>query len=106
MILKIHPYDKKLTFGFCNGKGASKSMEISICIGSSCHLKGSHDLVKIFERLIALNSLQDQIELKGSFCMGECTSNGVCVSMNGQRFKVTPMEAETFFRDEVLKRLN
>ena len=81
-------------------------MDITVCIGSSCHLKGSHDLVKIFERLIALNRLQEKIELKGSFCMGECTSNGVCVSMNGERFKVTPSQAETFFNEEVLKRLN
>lgn len=81
-------------------------MDITVCIGSSCHLKGSHDLVKIFERLIALNRLQEKIELKGSFCMGECTSNGVCVSMNGERFKVTPAQAETFFNEEVLKRLN
>ena len=81
-------------------------MDITVCICSSCHLKGSHDLVKIFERLIALNRLQEKIELKGSFCMGECTSNGVCVSMNGERFKVTPADAETFFNEEVLKRLN
>ena len=81
-------------------------MDITVCIGSSCHLKGSHDLVKIFERLIALNRLQEKIELKGSFCMGECTSNGVCVSMNGERFKVTPADAETFFNEEGLKRLN
>ena len=81
-------------------------MDITVCIGSSCHLKGSHDLVKIFERLIALNRLQEKIELKGSFCMGECTSNGVCVSMNGERFKVTPADAEAFFNEEVLKRLN
>ena len=53
-------------------------MDITICIGSSCHLKGSHDIVKILERLVALNHLQDDITLKGSFCMGECTSNGVC----------------------------
>ena len=81
-------------------------MDITVCIGSSCHLKGSHDLVKIFERLIALNRLQDKIELKGSFCMGECTSSGVCVSMICERFKLTPSNAECFFNEEVLKRLN
>lgn len=81
-------------------------MDVTVCIGSSCHLKGSHDIVKIFERLIALHGLQDKIELKGSFCMGECTSNGVCVSMNGERFKVTPADAERFFNDEVMTRLN
>lgn len=80
-------------------------MDITICIGSSCHLKGSHDIVKILERLVALNHLQDDITLKGSFCMGECTSNGVCVSIEGERYKVTPLETEQFFNEIVLKKL-
>ena len=37
--------------------------------------------------------------------MGECTSNGVCVELDGKRFKLTPAETESFFTDEVLKRL-
>ena len=53
-------------------------MEVTICIGSSCHLKGSRDIISILQRLIALNRLEDQVELKGSFCMGECMNNGVC----------------------------
>ena len=55
-------------------------MEVVVCIGSSCHLRGSRDIVQIFERLISLHSLDGQVELKGSFCMGECTG-GVCVSV-------------------------
>lgn len=81
-------------------------MEITICIGSSCHLKGSRDIIKIFERLISLNSLQKQISLKGSFCMGECSKNGVCVCVDGERFHVAPLETEAFFNYEVKKGLN
>ena len=60
-------------------------MEITVCIGSSCHLKGSRDVVAILQRLIDLNGLKDQIELKGAFCMGECAQNGVCVCIDGER---------------------
>ena len=80
-------------------------MEITVCIGSSCHLKGSRDVISIFQRLVSMNHLEDKIDLKGSFCMGECTNNGVCVCLDGERFKVTPLEPEAFFNREVMKRL-
>ncbi len=82
------------------------SLEITICIGSSCHLKGSRDVIKILERLISLDHLGDQITLKGSFCMGECSKNGVCLCIDDERFNVTPVEVEPFFNNEILKRLN
>ena len=70
-------------------------MEVVVCIGSSCHLRGSRDIVQIFERLINIHGIADQVELKGSFCMGECTG-GVCVSVDGKRFSITPGGAEDF----------
>ena len=82
------------------------SLEITICIGSSCHLKGSRDVIKILERLISLDHLGDQITLKGSFCMGECSKNGVCLCIDDERFNVIPVEVEPFFKNEILKRLN
>ena len=69
-------------------------MEITICIGSSCHLKGSRDVISILQRLVSLHHLEDKIELKGSFCMGECMNNGVCVCIDGERFNVLPYETE------------
>lgn len=80
-------------------------MEVIVCVGSSCHLRGSRDVIQILERNIALNGLRDQIELKGSFCMGEC-KEGVCVSVDGKRFFVTPAETEAFFNREILGRMS
>lgn len=80
-------------------------MEITICIGSSCHLKGSQDVIRILERLVGHHHLEDKITLKGSFCMGECTSDGVCVDVDGTHFKLFPSEVEGFFSREVLSRL-
>ena len=76
-----------------------------MCIGSSCHLKGARDVVQILERLIKMHSLGDRINLKGSFCMGECTG-GVCVSVDGKHFSVTPSETEAFFQHEIVGRLD
>lgn len=76
-------------------------MEVTVCIGSSCHLRGSKDVVQILEKLIANYRLQEQVELKGSFCMGQCTS-GVCVKINDQVYHVTPADTEAFFQTNIL----
>ena len=79
-------------------------MTITICIGSSCHLKGSRTIIQKLEELITERQLNDKIELNGSFCMGEC-SNGVCVKINDESFSVSPETVNTFFENEVLRRL-
>lgn len=79
-------------------------MVITICIGSSCHLKGSRDIVTKLEELVAEHQVGNQVELSGSFCMGECVK-GVCVKLDGELFSLSPATTEEFFRKEVLTRL-
>ena len=79
-------------------------MTITICIGSSCHLKGSREIIETLERLVKENGLQDKVEMKGSFCMGECV-RGVGVKLDGNFYSLTPDTAEAFFREEVLSKL-
>lgn len=43
-------------------------MVVTICIGSSCHLKGSRDIIASFQRLVSLHGISDKVELTGSFC--------------------------------------
>ncbi|HAS78464.1 MAG TPA: hypothetical protein DCS38_01805, partial [Ruminococcus sp.] len=47
-------------------------MKVTICIGSSCHLKGSRQVVEKLQALIAENNLDEKVELSGTFCMGKC----------------------------------
>ena len=47
-------------------------MKITVCIGSSCHIKGSRQVVEQLQYLIAENKLDDKVELGGTFCMGKC----------------------------------
>lgn len=79
-------------------------MVVTICIGSSCHLKGSRDIISILERLITLHGISEQVELTGSFCMGEC-AKGVCVKVDEELFSVTPATTEQFFNEHILGRL-
>lgn len=68
-------------------------MEIEICVGSSCHLKGSYEVVKAMENYIESNRLTEEIKLKGSFCLGHCTE-GVSVRMDGRLISLSPESAE------------
>ena len=79
-------------------------MKIIVCIGSSCHIKGSRQVVETLNRLIRENDLKDKVELGGTFCLGKCQSS-VCVEMEGEVFSVSPETAEDFFNNEVLTRL-
>ena len=79
-------------------------MVVTICIGSSCHLKGSRDIIAILQRLITMHGISDQVELTGSFCMCQC-EKGVCVKVNDELFSVTPTTAEEFFNKEILGRI-
>ena len=79
-------------------------MKVTVCIGSSCHLKGSRQVVERLQKLIADNNLQDKVELGGTFCMGRC-QEGVCVLVDDKFCSVSPENAEEFFREEILAKL-
>ena len=75
-------------------------MKITVCIGSSCHLKGSRQVVEQLQSLVAKNNLGETVELAGTFCMGEC-QKGVCVTVDGEFHSVSPETVEEFFETAV-----
>lgn len=77
-------------------------MELKVCVGSSCHLRGSEMVVKTFQQIIEKEKLSSRVQLKGSFCMGECTEVDVSVELNGQPYRTNPEEAESFFYSQLL----
>ncbi len=79
-------------------------VKVTICIGSSCHIKGSRQVVEQLQYLIAKNNLKDKVELGGTFCMGKC-QQGVCVTVNDELFSVSPETVKDFFDKEVLPRV-
>ncbi|MDY4977108.1 MAG: (2Fe-2S) ferredoxin domain-containing protein [Clostridia bacterium] len=80
-------------------------MKVTICIGSSCHLKGSRQIIEQLQELVKENKLEDQVELCGAFCMKNCV-NGVCVTVDGQLFSVKPETTKEFFETEILSKVS
>lgn len=58
-------------------------MKLSICVGSSCHLKGSHAVITRLQALIKEYKLHNDIELCASFCLGHCAT-GVSMMMDDE----------------------
>ena len=79
-------------------------MKVTVCIGSSCHIKGSRSVVEQLQYLIAENNLGDKVELGGTFCMGKC-QQGVCVTIGDNFYSVTPDTVTEFFEKEVKAKL-
>ncbi|MBR2316328.1 MAG: (2Fe-2S) ferredoxin domain-containing protein [Clostridia bacterium] len=79
-------------------------MKVTVCIGSSCHIKGSRSVVEQLQYLIAENNLGDKVDLGGTFCMGKC-QQGVCVTVDDAFFSVTPDTVTDFFEKEVKAKL-
>ena len=81
-------------------------MIVQICVGSSCHLKGSEKLVELFQKAIADNKLDDEVTLAGSFCTGKCNRVGVTVTIDDEVYTgITPETFNEFFEDKVMKHI-
>lgn len=79
-------------------------MKVTVCIGSSCHLKGSRQVVETLHKLIDENHLESQVEIAGTFCLGQC-QKGVCVTIGDTIYSVTPETTEDFFKAEIMPKV-
>ncbi len=81
-------------------------MIVQICVGSSCHLKGSEEIVKLFQKAVSEYRLENEVTLAGSFCTGKCNRVGVTVTIDDDTYTgITPEDFDVFFRDKVLEKL-
>jgi len=80
-------------------------MKIVVCIGSSCHIKGSRLVVQKLQELIKENGLEERVELAGTFCLGKC-QEGVCVTVDDEFHSVSPENVIEFFNNSVKNKLN
>lgn len=80
-------------------------MKIVICIGSSCHLKGSKQVVERLQTLVKEHNVADQVSLGGAFCLGDCV-HGVNVTVDGVKHSVSPETVDDFFENEVIAKLS
>ena len=80
-------------------------MDLMVCVGSSCHLQHSRELIDRLKALIAENGLEGKVELKGSFCMGHCADEGVCVKFADEIYSLTMENVDDFFVRQVVGKL-
>jgi len=78
-------------------------IELSVCIGSSCHLKGSYNVIQTFLQLIEEYGLHDEIDLKSTFCMKRCECTGVGLYLSGEAYHISPESAKEFFTTTVIR---
>ena len=77
---------------------------VQICVGSSCHLKGSQAIVDLFQQKLAQHGLEEDVVLMGSFCIGKCNRDGVTIQVDDTiHTGVTVENFDAFFRENILK---
>ena len=81
-------------------------MIIRVCIGSSCHLKGSPEIVELLQKAVDEYHLEDEVTLAGSFCIGKCNPVGVTVQVDEDiHVGITKENFNDFFQEQVLNKL-
>ena len=81
-------------------------MVIQVCVGSSCHLKGSPEIVELLQSAIEEHGLGDQVTLVGSFCIGKCNRVGVTVQVDDEvHTGITRENFREFFKEQVMSKL-
>lgn len=79
-------------------------LKVTVCIGSSCHIKGSRQVVNQLQSLISEKNIGDKVELSGTFCLGQC-QQGVCVKVGEEFYSVSPETVNEFFAETVMASL-
>lgn len=76
---------------------------IQVCVGSSCHLKGSQDIVSLLQEALKEYKIEDEVVLSGSFCIGKCNRVGVTIQVNDDvHVGVTRENFREFFKNNIL----
>ena len=81
-------------------------MVIQVCVGSSCHLKGSQDIVELLQAAIERENIGDDVVLAGNFCIGKCNRNGVTVQVDDEiHVGITKENFREFFAEHIRSKL-
>ncbi len=81
-------------------------MVIQVCVGSSCHLKGSQDIVELLQKAVTEYHLENEVTLVGSFCIGVCNRVGVTVQVDDDiHTGITRENFKEFFKENVLDKI-
>jgi NADH-quinone oxidoreductase subunit G len=73
------------------GAGAGR-VPVSVCVGTSCYLRGSQKLLQELLRHVAEHDLESSVELQATFCMEAC-DRGPTVRVAGQALHRADLES-------------
>ena len=77
-------------------------MNISVCVGSSCHLRGSYNIIEQMKSSLARYGLTDKVNLGAAFCLGKCTE-GVSIRFDDEIVSGVSLENfDKVFKEHVL----
>ena len=81
-------------------------MIIQVCVGSSCHLKGSPEIVELLQKAVEEYHLEDEVTLTGSFCIGKCNRVGVTIQVDDDiHVGITKENFKEFLQENILNKL-
>jgi NADH-quinone oxidoreductase subunit G len=61
------------------------SVQVKVCVGTSCYLRGARDILRRFSDEIEARKLEDTVDLGAAFCLEHCDS-GPNVQINGYEY--------------------
>lgn len=83
-----------------------EDVEITVCVGSSCHIKGAHKYIEFLQKAIEAYQLEKRVILKACFCMGNC-AEGLNVKFDGQQVSFQSLdELKEEFEKQVVARMS
>ena len=81
-------------------------MDIKVCIGSSCHLRGSYDIINLMKDALKENGLDETVGMSAAFCLGHF-GDGVSIKVDDQVISgVTKENFNEIFSRYVLNTVN
>ena len=80
-------------------------VEVRVCVGTSCHLNGSYNVVQDIQQLIEQHSLHEQLNFEAIFCMKQCRAKGVSIKVDNDEFRIEPNQVKEFFEEKIMSRM-
>lgn len=81
-------------------------MIVQVCVGSSCHLKGSPEIVELLQKAVEDHHLENDVTLAGSFCTGKCNRVGVTIQVDDEvHIGITKENFNEFLQEQILNKL-
>ncbi len=78
-------------------------MNLKVCVGSSCHLKGSYEVIEAFKEILKKYDVEDLVELQASFCLGYCSQGVTVLADNLDAPSVEKLGKDTYYLHNVNK---